>query len=326
MKNILQAVVLLSSSWAGMAMAEQKHLEPCSLADRKSLAANISCGSPRLVTRCLIDLAEDESPLQACLIGAGCTVQEGSEEAEQAVSRCGTSSDIDESKIELRNKQARNRLRTIQEVVEVRRAHAAADDENTGTTLAKVAIRDEATPAPTSTNTWVMIQHLTGTRYTTVTCMTPATVATSSCSFINDAEETTCAPTTVVVPSCVPGMTCGFSKTSGSVRCAQKGGFGTGGFVVAGVLGVAAAITISALCFSCCRERRVHKRDRRAAEAQAALAAEAEAKRSSSRAASGMAAGDDYVPLMDASGGRQGPQQPRQADPFRGGQQYHDSR
>lgn len=199
-------------------------------------------------------------------------------------------------------------------------------DDNAGTTLATVAIRDEATPAPTSTNTWVMIQHLTGTTYTTVTCMTPTTVATSACSFINDAEETTCVPTTAVVPSCVPGMMCAFNKGNGSVRCAQTGGFGTGGFVVSGVLGVAAAIAVSTLCFMCCRERSAHKRDRRAAEAQAALAAAAEAKKASSRAATGMATGGDYAPLMGAGGGREGPEQPGQVDPFRGGQPYYDSR
>lgn len=325
LRNTLQAV-LLSASWAGMVVAE--NFEPCSLADRQNLAANISCGTQELVTQCLTDLAEDEGRLQVCLIGAGCTMQDGKREAEQVARRCETSPDIDQSNIELRNLHARHGVRTIREVVEVRAAQAGDDNTNNGaaTTLATVAVREDATLAPTSINTWVMIQHLKGTTYTTVTCMTPTTVATSACSYINEAEETTCVPTTAVVPSCVPGMMCAFNQGNGSVRCAQQGGFGVGGIVVAGVLGVTAAIAISTICFMCCRERSANKRDRRAAEAQAALAAAAEAKKASSRAATGMAAGSDYVPLMGASGGREATGYPPQADPFRGGPQYYDSR
>lgn len=323
-RHTLQAV-LLSASWASTVMAEP--LEPCSLAERQNIAAGISCGNKGAVTRCLTDLAEDEGLLHVCLTGAGCTIQDARREAAQVARRCEPSSDIEETNIELRKLHARNGLRTIREVVEVRAAQA--DDENNdseGTTLATVATRDATTPAPTSTNTWVMVQHLKGTTYTTVTCMTPTTVATSACSYINDAEETTCVPTTAVIPSCVPGMMCAFSQSNGSVRCAQKGGMDTSGVVIAIILGVAAAILVSTVCFLCCRERRAHKRDRRAAEAQAALAAAAEAKKASSRAATGMATGGDYVPLMGASGGREGMEHPVQADPFRGGQQYYDSR
>lgn len=315
--------VLLSASLASTVMADS--FEPCSRANREVIAADISCGTKESVTRCLTDLAQDEGLLQVCLIGAGCSIPDARHEAEQVARRCETSSDSEESNIELRKLRARHGLRTIREVVEVRTAQADDDNDNdsAGTTLATVAIRDETTTAaPTSINTWVMVQHLTGTTYTTVTCMTPATVATSACSFINDAEDTACVATTAVVPSCVPGMMCAFNKSNGSVRCAQTGGMDTSGIVVAGILGVAAAIAVTTICTMCCRERRKHKRDRRAAEAQAALAAAAEAKKASSRAATGMAGSSDYVPLMGASGA----ERPGQANPFTGGQQYYDSR
>lgn len=320
-RTTLQAV-LLSASLASTAMADSS--EPCSLADRENIASDISCGTRELVNNCLSDLAQDEGLLQVCLIGAGCSLSDARHEAEQVARRCETSSDSEESNIELRKLRARHGLRTIREVVEVRTAQTDDDDDDSaGTTLATVAIRDETTTAaPTSINTWVMVQHLTGTTYTTVTCMTPATVATSACSFINDAEDTACVATTAVVPSCVPGMMCAFNKGNGSVRCAQTGGMGTAGIVVAGILGVAAAIAVTIICTMCCRERRKHKRDRRAAEAQAAMAAAAEAKKASSRAATSMAGSSDYVPLMGASGA----ERPGQADPFRGGQQYYDSR
>lgn len=259
-RTTLQAV-LLSASVASTAMADS--FEPCSLVDRENIAADISCGTRELVNNCLSDLAQDEGLLQVCLIGAGCSLPDARHEAEQVARRCEPSLDSEESNIELRKLRARHGLRTIREVVEVRTAQADDDDndnDSAGTTLATVAIRDETTTAaPTSINTWVMVQHLTGTTYTTVTCMTPATVATSACSYINDAEDTACVATTAVIPSCVPGMMCAFSKSNGSVRCAQTGGMDTAGIVVAGILGVAAAIAVTTICTMCCRERRKHK-------------------------------------------------------------------
>lgn len=324
MRHGFQAV-FLAASLASTAVAEP--FEECSLAYRHNIAADIACGAQDAVTRCLSDLAEDQGLLQNCLVSAGCTLQDAKVEAARAAKRCKTNSDSEGSNIELRQLRGRHGLRTIREVVEVRAAQKKDDSDSEKTTLATLAIRDTTTAAPTSTNTWVMVQHLKGTTYTTVTCMTPTTVATSACSFINDAEETTCVATTAVIPSCVPGMKCGFSQSNGSVRCATTGGMGTGGIIVGSVLGVAAAVAIITICSMCCRERSKHKRDRRAAEA-AALAAAAEAKRAP-RAATGMAGSGDYVPLMgagDAAGGREGPEPSGSADPFRGGPQYYDSR
>lgn len=323
MRNSLRAV-FLAASLASTAKTEP--LEECSLSYRRNLAADISCGAQDAVTRCLSDLAEDQGLLQNCLVSAGCTLQDAKIEATWAARRCKTSSDAEGSDLELRQLRERHGLRTIREVVEIRAVHN--DDDNEPTTLATMAIRDDATTAaPSTTNTWVMVQHLKGTTYTTITCMTPTTVATSACSFINDADDTACVSTSAVIPTCVPGMKCAFSQTNGSVRCATTGGMGVGGIIVGSVLGIAAAISVSILCFMSCRERRKHKKDRRAAEAQAALAAAAEAKRAP-RAVTGMGGGD-YVPLMgagDAPGGREGTEQPGPADPFRGGQQYYDSR
>lgn len=326
MRHGFQAV-FLAASLASTTVAEP--LEECSLAYRHNIAADIACGAQDAVTRCLSDLAEDQGLLQNCLVSAGCTLQDAKVEADRAARRCKTNSDSEGSNIELRQLRGRHGLRTIREVVEVRAAQNKDEKDSEKTTLATLAIRDTTTAEPTSTNTWVMVQHLKGTTYTTVTCMTPTTVATSACSFINDAEETTCVATTAVIPSCVPGMKCGFSQTSGSVRCATTGGMGVGGIIVGSVLGVAAAVAIITLCSMCCRERNKQKKDRRAAEAQAALAAAAAAKRAP-RAATAMAEGGDYVPLMgagDAAAGREGLEHPGQADPFRGEQQqYYDSR
>lgn len=323
-RNGLQAA-FLAASVASTVVA--KPLEGCSLAYRHTIAADIACGAQDAVTRCLSDLAEDQGLLQNCLISAGCNLHDAKVEADRAARRCKTNSDSEGSNVELRHLRGRHGLRTIREVVEVRAAQN--DDESEKTTLATSATQDATTAAPSSINTWVMVQHLKGTTYTTRTCMTPTTVATSACSYINDAEETTCVATTAVIPTCVPGMMCAFSQSNGSVRCAQTGGMDTSGIIVAGVLGVAATVAIVTLCVMCCRERSKHKRDRRAAEAQAAMAAAAEAKRAP-RAVTGMGGGGggDYVPLMDAAGGsgRGGPEGSSQADPFRGGHQYYDSR
>ncbi|KKY29859.1 hypothetical protein UCDDA912_g10218 [Diaporthe ampelina] len=324
MRNGFQAV-FLATSLASTVVA--KPPEGCSLAYRHNIAADIPCGTQDAVTRCLSDLAEDQGLLQNCLVSAGCNLHDAKVEAAQAARRCKTDSEIEGSNIELRHLRGRHGLRTIREVIEVR---AAQDDDASNdserTTLSTSATRDATTAAPSTTNTWVMVQHLKGTTYTTRTCMTPTTVATSACSYINDAEETACVATTAVIPTCVPGMMCAFSQSNGSVRCAQTGGMDTSGVVVAGVLGVAAAVAVATLCLMCCRERSKHKRDRRAAEARAAMAAAAEAKRAP-RAGAGVGGGD-YVPLMDAAGGsgREGPGRPSQADPFRGGQEYYDSR
>ncbi|KAG6366004.1 hypothetical protein INS49_000180 [Diaporthe citri] len=326
MRHGLQAV-FLAASLASTTVAEP--FEECSLAYRHNIAADVACGAQDAVTRCLSDLAGDQGLLQNCLVSAGCPLQDAKVEAARAAKRCKSNSESDGSNMELRQLRGRHGLRTIREVVEVRAAQDKDDSDSEKTTLATLAIRETTTAAPTSTNTWVMVQHLKGTTYTTVTCMTPATVATSACSFINDADETACVATTAVIPSCVPGMKCGYSQTSGAVRCATTGGMGIGGIIVGSVLGVGAAVSIITICSMCIRERSRNKRDRRAAEAQAALAKAAEAKRAP-RAATGMAGGGDYVPLMgagDAAGGREGPEISGPADPFRGvQQQYFDSR
>ncbi|KAL1860529.1 hypothetical protein Daus18300_009161 [Diaporthe australafricana] len=303
-----------------------KPLEGCSLVYRHNIAAAVSCGNRNAVENCLMGLAEDQDLLQDCLVSAGCTLQDAEREATWAAESCKTNPNIEENNVELRQQQhgRPGSLRAIREVVEVRAAAAAAADEEK-TTLATSATPDVTAAAGTSTNTWIMINHVTGTSYTTTTCMTATTVQTSECSFINAAEDTACVATTAVVPTCVPGMYCSFSQTSGSVKCVVKGGMETSGIVVAGVLGVAAFIAISTLCFMGCRERRAHKRDRRAAEAQAALAATAAAKRPS-RAGTGVGGGD-YAPLMGAGVGAQGPpERPGRANPFSGGHQYYDSR
>lgn len=320
MQQSFQAV-FLAASLASTVVAEP--LEECSMAYRHTIAADISCGSQDAVTRCLSDLAEDQDLLQNCLVSAGCTLQDAKVEAARAAQRCKTNSESEGSNVELRHLRGRPGLRTIREVVEVR----AAQNDDESTTLSTSATRDATTAAPSTTNTWVMVQHLKGTTYTTVTCMTPTTVATKACSYINDADDTACVSTTAVIPTCLPGMKCSFSQSNGSVKCATTGGMGVGGIIVGSVLGVGAAVSISILCFMCCRERSKQKKDRRAAEAQAALAKAAEAKRAP-RAVTGMGGGD-YVPLMgagDAGGGREGPGRPDQVDPFRGGQQYYDSR
>lgn len=322
MQPTFQAV-FLAASLASSVVAEP--FEECSMAYRHNIAADIPCGAQQEVTHCLSYLAEDQGLLQNCLVSAGCSLQDAKVEAAGAAERCKANPESEGSNVELRHLRGRNGLRTIREVVEVRAAQNNDDSEST--TLSTSATRDATTAAPSTTNTWVMVQHLKGTTYTTVTCMTPTTVATSACSYINDADGTTCVATNAVIPTCVPGKKCAFNQSNGSVRCATTGGMGVGGIIVGSVLGVGAAVSISILCFMCCRERNKNKRDRRAAEAQAALAAAAEAKRAP-RAVTGMGGGD-YVPLMgagDAAGGREGPEHHDQANPFRAGQQYYDSR
>ncbi|KAK2614144.1 hypothetical protein N8I77_000996 [Diaporthe amygdali] len=309
--------VFLTASLASTVMAETA--EGCSLAYRQNIAAAVSCGSRDAVTRCLSDLAEDQGLLQNCLVSAGCTLQDAKRDATWAANSCKMNSDSEESNLELRRLHGLHGLRTIREVVEIRAA--AGDDDKTTLSTSKTS---DITAAASTTNSWVMVNHVKGTTYTTVTCMTPTTVATSACSFINDADDTQCVATTAVIPTCLPGLMCSFSQTNGAVRCATRGGMDTGGFIVAGVLGVAVALSVATVCFMCCRERRAHKRDRRAAEAQAALAAVDEAKKAS-RAGTGMAGGD-YVPLMGAGGSGPGRGRPGQADPFNEGQQYYDSR
>lgn len=342
MRESFQAV-FLAASLASTAAAEP--LEECSPACRHTIAAGISCGAQDAVTHCLSYLAEDQGLLQDCLVSAGCALQDAKVEAARASRRCKTGSDSESGNLELRHLRGRRGLRTIREVIEVRAAQnddsdststsessstssSTSESTSEGTTLSTSATQSATTTAASTTNTWVMVQHLTGSTYTTVTCMTPTTVSTSACSYINDAEDTSCVATSAVIPTCVPGMMCAFNKSNGNVRCAETGGMNTSGIVVAIILGVFAAIAIAVLLFMCCRERSQHKKDRRAAEAQAALAAAAEAKKAP-RAVTAMGS-SDYAPLMgdggDAAGGHDGVGRPDQTDPFRGGQQYYDSR
>lgn len=186
-------------------------------------------------------------------------------------------SDTGENTAEPRRFHGRSRWRVLEEVVEVRSPRP--DDKDDKTTLTTSTTTTSNTLATTtSPNTWVVVQHVTGTSYSTVTCMTPTTVATSACSYIND-KTTTCAATSAVVPTCVPGMLCYFSQTNGAVSCAHKGGMQLSGFIVVGVLGLAAAAAFTAITVMCCQERRARKAVRKSAEVRAAMMAASEAKK-----------------------------------------------
>lgn len=131
--------------------------------------------------------------------------------------------------------------------------------------------------------------------------MTPTTVPTKVCSYIND-KTTTCASTTAVIPTCVPGMLGSFSQDTGSVSCTTKGGMDPSGFIVVGVLGLAATVAATAISLLCCRDHRSRKAGRKAgrkaAEVRAAMVAASETKKAP-RVGVAEVEGD-HEPLMSA--------------------------
>lgn len=167
--------------------------------------------------------------------------------------------------------------------------------------------------------------------------MTPTALATKACSFIND-KTTTCASTTAVVPTCVPGMICSFADDTGSVSCVTKGGMHPSGFIVVGVLGLAATAATTAIGLMCCRDHRYRKSVRKAAEVRAAMLAAAEIKKVPRVEVSELGGGahggggGDHVPLMSS-----GPetfaairvpgieQEQHYGDPFEDGRGYYGS-
>lgn len=244
-----------------------------------------------------------------------------------------------EDNVDLRARMlhGRSRWRVHEEVVQVRAP--ATDDTTTdddsnaddAQTTLSTSTTSDALATTTSQNTWVMVEHVTGTSYSTVTCMTPTTVATKACSYIND-KTTTCASTTAVIPTCVPGMLCSFSQDTGAVSCATKGGMQPSGFVVVAVLGLAATVATTAISIMCCRDHRSRKATKKAAEVRAAMLAAGEVKKAPPRVevAEVGARGGDHVPLMSS-----GPntfaaiqvtgiaQEQRYGDPFEDGRAYY---
>ncbi|ROW14103.1 hypothetical protein VPNG_04143 [Cytospora leucostoma] len=211
-----------------------------------------------------------------------------------------------ENDVEPRRLHGRSRWQVHREVVEVRVPKPANGDDDSGsgdakTTLSTSTTTSSSLAATTSPNTWVAVQHVTGTAYTTVTCMTPKTVATSACSYIND-KETTCVSTSAVVPTCLPGMLCSFSGTTGAVSCMRKSGIDASGFVVVGVFGLGVAVAVVTICSMCCRERRQTRAARRAAEAKLEMLAAKELKKTSMVEVAGAGgAGGAYAPLVNAA-------------------------
>ncbi|KUI68102.1 hypothetical protein VM1G_03660 [Cytospora mali] len=203
-----------------------------------------------------------------------------------------------------RQLHGRSRWQLHEEVVEVR--SPLPDDINANeakTTLSTSTTANNVLAARTSSNTWVMIQHVTGTTYSTVTCMTPTTVATKACSWIND-KTTACQSTTAVVPTCLSEKICYFSQNNGELSCVPRGGMPASGFAVVGVMGIAVAVAVTSITIMCCRDHRARKSMKQAAEAKAAMmAAKAAARKPPRVEVSEMGAvGGDHVPLMSAAG------------------------
>ncbi|KAK7734262.1 hypothetical protein SLS53_007911 [Cytospora paraplurivora] len=211
-----------------------------------------------------------------------------------------------EKDVEPRRLHGRSRWQVHREVVEVRVPKPANDDDSgsddSKTTLSTSTTTSSDLAATTSPNTWVAVQHVTGTAYTTVTCMTPKTVATSACSYIND-KQTTCVSTSAVIPTCLPGMLCAFSDTTGAVSCMKKSGIDASGIVVVAVFGLGVAIAVVTICSMCCRERRQNKVARRAAEARLEMLAARELKKKTAmvEVAAAGGTGGAYAPLVNAA-------------------------
>ncbi|KUI55862.1 hypothetical protein VP1G_03290 [Cytospora mali] len=229
----------------------------------------------------------------------------GGSQAEEP--RGSITTDNAEKNGELRRQlHGRSRWQLHEEVVEVR--SPLPDDINAGeakTTLSTsttTTTTSNALVARTSSNTWIMIQHVTGTTYSTVTCMTPTTVATNACSWIND-KTTTCQSTTAVVPTCLSEKICYFSQNDGALSCVPRGGMPTSGFAVVGVMGLAVAVAVTSITIMCCRDHRARKSMKQAAEAKAAIMAAKAAKKPPRVEVSEVGAvGGDHVPLMSAAG------------------------
>ncbi|ROW05027.1 hypothetical protein VSDG_00650 [Cytospora chrysosperma] len=249
----------------------------------------------------------------------------------------------DEDSVDLRPRvlYGRSRWQVREEIVQIR---APATDDTTTTdndddddsnaddaqTTLSTSTTSDALATTTSQNTWVMVQHVTGTSYSTITCMTPTTVATSACSYVND-KTTACASTTAVIPTCVPGMLCSFSQDNGAVSCVTKGGMHPSGFIVVAVLGLAAAVATTVISILCCRDHRSRKAVKKAAEARAAMLAAAEVKKAPRVEVAELGGKrGDHVPLMgsgpNTSAATQVPgiaQEQRYGDPFEDGRSYY---
>ncbi|KAJ4300608.1 hypothetical protein N0V88_003292 [Collariella sp. IMI 366227] len=102
-------------------------------------------------------------------------------------------------------------------------------------------------------------------------CFTDTTTEITHCPIQttgpSSGKKLSCYPTAMTSAKCREGLICQ-ADVQGNPSCMYKhSGLGVDGIVIAIVFAAAVAISIVAICFMCCRERREHKKIERAAEA-----------------------------------------------------------
>lgn len=276
----------------------------CPLDVSAHVAAQVACGNSHTVAFAVEWHGADVARLEKWFRLAGCADAEAAVEAVRVVERCQTGAvlkDLGDDNLELRLEARRTPARRLfgRRTLDLEaRVHderapdddddddaddADADDSTTTTTSAEtttLATSTTSTPTITSTasatssNPYV-VTRTSGSSTSTLTCMTMTTTTATYCSM-HEADKhnvKTCVTQPVSLPTCLPGLSCAFSQTTGTLSCYQKQGMPLVGKIILGIMGLAAALALSAILTLCCRERSQVKRHRQAAEEKALLAA-----------------------------------------------------
>ena len=279
------------------------------LGDRNDeLARHSSCGHQGSLAYCFghLAVAEVDDPstalhrLRDCFVHAGCTPPEAQIEAFWTLKRC-------ESPGELRKRQrvggpddgnrpgddattdAQTNTNEATKTTNKATSDTAKTTESTSKETSKSDVTTTTDPA-TTTTTGSTTSSTTGTKTAKSTgdpsartgippeCFTTSKSSTSVCptqSTGADAGKTLpCFPTEVAASSCVEGLICQTNAHGDDVCMYAHNGLNTGGIVVAVFFASAAALSVFATLFFCCRDRSRRQKLAKAAEA-AAIAREA---------------------------------------------------
>ncbi|KAK4130649.1 hypothetical protein BT67DRAFT_212056 [Trichocladium antarcticum] len=195
--------------------------------------------------------------LERCLQSAGCTAVESQAEVFWLLQQCDDTPSND-----LRLSRRRSPELDDPSLV------AAAKEPLVGARAAVPAAAHTAVNARRQDDTDAAATTTTNgdTKASPSPCFTDSTSAYTTCPIVSGKKQS-CVPTQNITPVCRDGLICR-SNRSGDPSCMYKqSSLGIAGIIIAVIFATAIAVSIGAICFMCCRERREHGRIERAAEA-----------------------------------------------------------
>ncbi|OAA61798.1 hypothetical protein SPI_04657 [Niveomyces insectorum RCEF 264] len=235
----------------------------CLASRAPELARMAACGHTGSIEHCLAHTLPQQGRLckvdvvEACFVNAGCTVEEARIEAEWSIQHCSAGAPEDNGIVD-----------------ELRRRRPKNEDDGDSRTTFVAAAAAAAAPTTAPTNAPLTIAPRADSTTTHLVCQTTSTIPVTICPVQSTGPQSgkqtlPCYTTENTYPTCAPGLLCN-TDSDNVVTCMRKeNSLDAAGIVISAVFALGATISVSAMCFFCCRERRQHKRMAKAAEADA---------------------------------------------------------